>query len=260
MYSAKAYLIILFICCVFSHSDVAKATKSKEVVISADVWCPYNCAQDSKYPGYMVEIVIESFKLFGSGEIVKYKILPWERAMLEARKGKIAGIIGAIDSESRGLHMPSQELGLMSAHFFTHQDSKWTFSTIENLKKSNKRIGAIKGYEYDDPILSFFNKNPKRMLFSHGTEALPKLIKILKHNRVDTIIEDQTVFWYKVKQLGINKKTFRPAGISGKSKKLYVSFYNKKYADIVSRGIINLRKSGKLKKILEKYNLNDWKD
>ncbi|OUR99572.1 hypothetical protein A9Q84_00700 [Halobacteriovorax marinus] len=232
---------------------------AKEVVICADNWCPYNCEPSSSNPGFMVEIVRESFRLFGSGEKVVYKLLPWTRAMKEARAGTIDGIIGAIDSESVGLHTPSLEQGMMSAQFFTHSKKMWKFSNTSQLKNSKKRVGAVKGYDFDSHIAKFFKENPAQIQYSHGEEALPKLINILRHQRIDTIIEDQAVFWNKVKELKISKNTFRSAGPVGPTKKLYVAFHNKSHAKIVAKGMVALRKSGELKKILKKYNLVDWK-
>jgi polar amino acid transport system substrate-binding protein len=247
--------IIIFIGLSISSS----LAKNNEISIAADNWCPYNCIPYSSHPGYMVEVVIESFKLFGKGEKINYITMPWSRSMTEARAGNIAGIIGAIDSESIGLHMPKQEQGLMSAQFFTHSSSKWNYTTMKEIISSKKRIAAVKGYDFDTHIVEFIKKFPDRIVYSHGSNALPKLIRILQHNRVDALIEDQAVFWYTVKSLKLNSKKFRSAGNTGKPKKLYVSFYKKAHAEIVSKGIAALRKSGQLAKILKKYNLKDWK-
>ena len=100
---------------------------AKEVIIAADVWCPYNCEPGSDKPGYLVEIVRESFKLFGNGEKIIYKKVPWTRAMLEAQKGNLSGIIGATLSESKGLHPPKEALGRYAAEFFTHKNNKFKF-------------------------------------------------------------------------------------------------------------------------------------
>jgi polar amino acid transport system substrate-binding protein len=254
MNTFKNLLIIFIISFSFTPS-----LNAKTIIIAADKWCPYNCDPESEFPGYMVEIVIESFKLYGNGEKIVYRTMPWSRAMIEGRAGRVGGIIGAIDSESVGLHMPDNELGVTSASFFTHNDSNWNFDSFDKMSKSSLTVGTMKGYEWGEETTTFINNNQKKITFSYGVDGLPKLIKVLKTKRIEILLEDQAVFWFMVKRLKLPKDIFRFAGTVGVPKKLYVSFHNKKHAEIVSKGIEALRNNGKLNKILKKYNLKDWR-
>jgi len=190
---------------------------------------------------------------------VSYKKLPWTRAIKMAKKGEIAGIIGAIESEAEGLFVPSEEQGLMYAKFFSAKSSNWQYHDINSLNQEKVILGAISGYDYDEEIANYISGNPSKVYLSHGDTALPELIRLLYHSRIQVLIEDQAVFWYNVSKLGFKSEGFRVAGITSEPQKLFIAFGDKKNADILSDGIKKLRKSGRLKEILKKYNLVDWK-
>lgn len=255
-----SFKFLINILLIFSAANsYAQEKWNNEVIIAADLWCPYNCEPNSQAPGYMVEIVIESFRLLGSGEKVVYKVLPWTRAIKDARAGVIQGIIGAVATESKGLHMPSSELGLTVPHFFTNSKNNYKYKSLKSIIKQQHRIGIIQDYGYSKEADLFFKKNPKHVYYAFGEDALPALIHRLQKNNLHAIVEDKFVFWYKVKLMGLNKKGFKQIGKIAEPTKIYISFKDKKHADIVSNGVDLLRKSGRLKKILAKYNLKDWK-
>jgi len=233
----------------------------QEVIIAADEWCPYNCTPNSNLPGYMVEIARQALELAAPNQYkLTYIQLPWKRAMLMAQQGKeVHGIIGAIASEAKGLYTPQEEQGLMYAKLFVRNDNPWKYSNTHQLLNDNIRLGAIDGYDYEASIAKFISENPMQVYLSTGDPALPKLIQLLNLKRIDTLIEDQAVFWYNIKTLDFNPDHYRVAGNIDLPEKLYLAFHNKKIADLVSKGTIQLRKNGALKRILDKYNLKDWK-
>lgn len=232
----------------------------QQIVIAADEWCPYNCQPDSDQPGYMVEMVQQGLELVAPGRYtVKYTQVPWERAMKLARIGdKVHGIIGAIASEAEGLHVPIQSQGLMYAKLFVRSSNDWRYENIAQMISSCVKFGAISGYDYSEQIAAFIVQHPKQVELVYGDPALPKLIKFLMVDRVDTIIEDQAVFWYNVKTLGHDRDSFREAGGIDQPQNLYVAFHDKQVAELVSRGTVELREKGLLDAILKKYNLQDW--
>ena len=232
----------------------------KNIVIAADEWCPYNCIPGSEKPGYMVEIAREAFGLEGSAEYsVSYKKLPWIRAIKMAQQGQIAGIIGAIESEAEGLHVPVEEQGRMYAKFFSTKGSNWQYRNISSLDEEGVILGAISGYDYDEEIANYIVGNPSKVYLSHGDTALPELIRVLNYSRIQVLIEDEAVFWYNVSKLGFKSDDCRVAGTTSEPQKLFIAFGNKMHAKILSDGVKKLRKSGRLQAILKKYNLVDWK-
>ena len=176
-----------------------------------------------------------------------------------AQEGKVAGIIGAIESEAEGLYMPVEEQGRMYAKFFSAKDSNWQYRNINSLDEKGIILGAISGYDYDEGIANYIEGHPSKVYLSHGDTALPELIRLLYHSRIKVLIEDQAVFWYNVSKLGFKSEDFRVAGTTSEPQKLFIAFGNKKHAEILSDGVKKLRKSGRLQEILKKYNLVDWK-
>lgn len=260
---AQHSFITLMTClfCLYGSSAVIAEQTPQEVVIAADEWCPYNCAPESDLPGYMVEIAAASLALVAPEQYqLKYIQLPWKRAMLMAQEGEeVHGIIGAIASEATGLHIPEEEQGLMFAKFFVRADNAWDYSNTQQLVEQKIRLGAIAGYDYEASIAQHIADHPEQVFLSTGDPALPKLLQLLDLKRIDTLIEDQAVFWYNVKTLGHSAKDYRVAGSIDLPEKLYLAFHNEKIAALVSEGTAKLRASGELGRILDKYNLQDWK-
>ncbi len=261
-YVTSMFFSLLITFC-FSLNAIGSEVNSlpvKNIVIAADEWCPYNCIPGSDKPGYMVEIAREAFDLESSTKYnVSYKKLPWTRAIKMAQEGKVAGIIGAIKSEAKGLYVPIEEQGRMYAKFFSAKGGDWQYRNISSLDEKGVILGAISGYDYDEEIASYIVGHPSKVYLSHGDTALPELIRLLSRSRIKVLIEDQAVFWYNVSKLGFKSGDFRVAGTTSEPQKLFIAFGNKKHAEILSDGVKKLRKSGRLQEILKKYNLVDWK-
>ena len=102
------------------------------------------------------------------------------------------------------------------------------------------------------------------MITATGDDALPKLLKMLQAGRIDAILEDVSVMSYALITNGVPSGQVVSAGASGEANDLYIVFApgkenSKKYSDQFSAGIVELRKSGKLKQILDRYSVKDWK-
>jgi polar amino acid transport system substrate-binding protein len=86
---------------------------------------------------------------------------------------------------------------------------------------------------------------------------------LLAANRIDVLIEDRTVFEYFLYNSGVADE-FDPAGVAG-MEPVYIAFSPNladapRYADILTRGMKELRQSGALSDILKTYGLEDWSD
>lgn len=235
---------------------ISVCVSAEKVVIAADRWCPYNCEPGSLLPGYMVEI---TRKAFAQENIeVEYRVLPWSRALLYANEGRIAGVIGAVESEVKGLSITDNHLGYTRSVFFTYAESPWQFSTIEALAFEGKKIGVIKDYDYSDEFTEFARLYGRQLYVVVGEDPLPDLVRLLGLKKLDAIIEDEFVFYYMLQKLGHAREAFKSAGATGPTQPLYVAFKNPEHARILDLGILRLRESGEFDAILRKYNLADW--
>ena len=107
------------------------------------------------------------------------------------------------------------------------------------------------------------NKGSKMIQFVSGNDPLAKNIKKLAAKRVDVVIEVKPVFDSIASELGLADK-FKAAGSDGNPSPIYICFSpanpkSKEYAKILSDGVIEMRKSGELAKILSAYGQKDWK-
>ncbi len=229
------------------------------ITLVADDWCPYNCVPGSKRPGYVVEVAREIFKKSGHKVIYKYK--PWERALLDVSEGKDNGAIAA-NLESMPLGVFNKEpIGMYAMAYFVVKGNSWSYQNVSSLK--NQRIGAVSGYTYGEPFDGFALAHQKNIHFLHGVEPTPRLLTLLTLGRVDMFIEDKDVATYLINLKGLQEHIVN-AGFNGDSHPVYIGFSQRLkesagYAKVLSRGIIEMRKNGRLQKVLDKYNLSDWK-
>ncbi len=255
----KNHLIILMtVFCVGSyHSSIF----ADYITLVSDDWCPINCEPNSDQPGFMIEI---AKLIFGEeGHTVEYKKLPWERAIIETRKGKNNAIIGAYKGDAPDFVFPENEQALIGNSLFVKADSTWTYNGISSLIEIN--IGVIKGYDYGEVLNNHIekSKNTMKVQMVFGETALEKNIKKLLKGRIDAVLESEFVFNYKASQMG-HKGRVKSAGQVVDPDKAYLAFSpanpkSKNYARILSDGMEKIRKSGELKKILARYDLEDWK-
>ncbi len=121
----------------------------------------------------------------------------------------------------------------------------------------------IKDYTYYPELDAYIKANPSRIVTAFGEEPLKDNLRLLLGGGVDVVIDSTAVLAYTVGKLGMNGKVVS-VGTGGAPLKMYIAFSpanpkSKEYAKILSDGMDSLRKSGKLKAILAKYGLADWK-
>jgi polar amino acid transport system substrate-binding protein len=235
--------------------------ENETIVIGADSWCPINCEPNSDNPGYMIEIAKKTFK--EQAVKIEYQVMPWSRAIIEAEKGNIQAIVGAFKGDAPHFIYPQEELGLIGNSFFTHVHNDWYFQNVDSLKQII--LGTIKGYEYGDTVSQYLaNKENlgKVVEITGAKNVLHRSFKMLLANRIDVIVEADIVFWYQARKANL-ADSVKFAGQASIPTKVYIAFApngenSKKYAKILSDGVVNLRASGELKKIMSKYGLQDW--
>jgi polar amino acid transport system substrate-binding protein len=241
----------------------ALQAESQTVILAADSWYPFNGNPKSELPGYIVEVaqkILEkkNFK-------VEYKVMPWARAIAEMMAGRINGIIGATHEEVENAIFPIECLGLASNAFFIRSDSSWQFKDESSL--TTVVLGGITDYSYGSLIQAYIKKNQnnsKLIQLSSGESALEQNIKKLLMKRIDALVETPEVFWSQIKAMGLSNDSFSNAGSTGEKEPLYIAFSPKKenskqLAELLSAGILELRRSGELKEILARYGIEDWK-
>lgn len=241
-------------------TDIA-AAQGATISIRADAWPPFNADPKDSLPGYGIEILKAVFEK--QGYKIDYQIMPWTRALEEMKAGKIDGAIGASTDDAPDAVFPSEPIAIITNTFFAKKGSTWTYAGISSFE--NIKLGVIESYPYSEDIDKYIadNKKSDKVQAVSGDNALVTNIKKLQAGRIDVALECPQVMNWTLKTMGVAEGDIVPVGQVERSDKIYVAFSaakpdSKKYADILSEGIKQLRASGELKNILDKYNAKDW--
>ncbi|MES2615947.1 MAG: transporter substrate-binding domain-containing protein [Bdellovibrionota bacterium] len=239
------------------NTQSSYAEKQELIKIRADEWCPYNCQPGSNDPGYMIEVLQMTF----GKKNIDYQTMNWSRAILETRKNKYDGIVGA-SIENAPDFIFSVPVGESKNCFYKKNTSQFKYTGIDSL--NSVQLGVIKDYTYFNELEVYIKKNirDKKKLDEHyGNNAQDRLILKLELGRLDTFVEDPSVVSYMMKKHP-DIKDIVDAGCV-KTGSLYIAFSpnNPKSKDRKNRlthTIAKMIKSGDMDKLLAKYGAKPW--
>lgn len=239
----------------------ANPSRGDEITFVGDEWPPFNGVPGSDEEGYFLDIVRAVFE--PKGHRVTYIIRPWKRAVWEVEAGTYDALLGPFKTEAPGFIFPEEEIGFTTLSFFTRKDSAWTFAGLESLKEV--RLGIIQDYEYRPWLQEFRQEHPENFVVLSGEDATYRNLQLLIRGRIDAIPTNENSFRYRAKHAGVlDQIRFAGRDTIGEGKNLYIAFSPKKptseiYARLLSEGIRELRRFGRISRILAKYGLKDWK-
>jgi polar amino acid transport system substrate-binding protein len=253
-YARRAASLVL----VFASAAVGADTIS----IRADEWLPYNGPGTKKPPGYMIELA-EKIAL-ANGHTISYATMPWDDAVAAVRRGAHDCVVGALKADAEGFAFPNEAWGMSQSAFYTLDDTKWRYNGIDSL--ANMRLAVIEGYSYSEEVDAYvekFKADPARIVvISSAGRAQMNAVSRLISKKADVMVEDINVAKLTIGKLNLVGRVVM-ADVATEPEELYIACTpadprGKRYADMFSVGIANLRKSGELATILDKYNLSDW--
>lgn len=250
----KKYLGVL--CILLSVNSFADV-----ITMRSDLWCPYACDPKSDKPGFMVEIAREVFKK--QGHTVDYELMNWARAVADVKEGKFNALLGCSKGDAPGFIFPKVPIGIMVSYYYALEKNTWKYTGPDSLK--SKSIGVINEYSYGDAIDEQVKKKNPALKPVSGGDPLQRMIQMTESKRLDGFIENPIVLDYNLNLMKKNKKLFKVVSANlANDPDLFISFApglpkSKEYAKILDEGINELRKSGRLKIILARYGLEDWK-
>lgn len=258
MHIMKSYylycLLTASLCISFS------VVRADTVSILSDRWYPVSSSPTSSQPGYMVEIA-EAI-LTRHGHTLDYRLAPWKRSIAEVREGNTDCIIGAYKSDAPDFIFPAMPWGKVVFKFYTRIDSPWKYQDLEQLEKLS--IGVVLGYSYSTELDKHIkeNKHLMNVQVTTGGDALKQNILKLVAKRIDVVVAFEPAMIKQLAMLDFSDE-IKYAGELGFEQFMYIACSPKKtrshrYVRMFSEGIIELRKSGELKKILDQYNVEDW--
>lgn len=238
----------------------ALSAQAEVLTLRGDIWCPFNCKPGANKEGFMIDMAREI--MTKSGHTIEYAELNWSRTLANVREGKFLGAVGASPEDREGILFTKESMGKSQSCFYSKEGDSWTYSGPKSLE--SKILAIVKDYAYGDEIDDYIKTNlgnPKKIDAITGDDTLPKNTKKVQTGRVDVLLEDKNVVGY---HLATSGEKLRLAGCLNSSQDIFIGI-SKAHAKgpemvaILDRGISELRKSGKLKEILAKYGVSDWK-
>jgi len=243
---------------------IVPATGCADVItLVADPWCPYNCTPESDQPGFMIEMAQSAFQQ--AGHQVEYRQVNWARAIKEVERGDYTGLIATSHANTPDFVFPESEQAVAQYCFFGLPQETWTYQGETSLPAVN--IGVINEYAYGDEIDAYLeaHRQTERVQFMAGENALFQNIRKLLADRIDVILQDPNVMHYTRRTaFPDNPPELKEVGCLSSIDLLYIGFSpnnpkSEEYAAILVKGIEELRQSGQLQEILNKYGVDDWR-
>jgi len=250
----KKIVVVLTCIGVFFGTETSFA---ETVTLGGIIRCPYVCDSSSDTPGFLIEIANHAFGQ--QGDTVRFRELPWPRAIDYARNGNIDGLIGATRKNAPDLIFPEEESGVSQMRFYINKETPWRHQGLVSLK--GVTLGIVRGVSYgemDSYLRVYGNNNTKVQPVTRLTQNLRKL----ESGRITAILEDYMVMNSLLHQEGKTAQIVEAGRLNRNN--LYIAFGAKnpksnEYTELISNTIRQLRSSGKLDTMLKKYGLIDWR-
>lgn len=236
----------------------------RSIRIGMGNWDPfYGKCLDGR-SGFIVEILTEIFT--AEGIDVDFFIMSFSRALADTRKGKYHGIIAIGKETAPDFYFSKEEIGAYQYCYYTRVGDNWNYSGKESL--ASRKTAVIKfGSMAEDHDFIHDPKNQHLFVAVTFTENyMDQVTQMLTSGRVDTFVNERIIIPYYVKHHPKLKGKIRYAGgISvrplriGFSPVPELSTQVEAIGHLVDKGIIRIRKSGKLSEIMGRYGVEVWK-
>jgi polar amino acid transport system substrate-binding protein len=252
---------ITFILSILGVASALPGRAAEPLRVRADNWMPFNGDPQADQPGYVVEILRAIFPAADGG--IDYQNMPWDAALKAVDEKSIDAVIGAtrVDIQQQKLLAPAEEISVSSIVLFSRKADTWTYKDPASLKA--KKLGVVEGYTYWPELDKYIKQADAAQLAQvQGDHPAKDAIELLANQKVDAYPENLEVFFWTVKQLGLQGRDFRIV-YRNFGESFFVAFRNdatgQAYAKRFDAGMAQLRKSGELAKILARYGVSDWK-
>lgn len=242
-------LILLF--CLFTFKAPAFATVI--VVGISSGYPPYYYEENGKLTGACVDMVNAVARRMDIE--VTYKVYPWKRLILNAKKGDVDAIMPLFRTMEREEYLifNGLELAHETNHFFTADVGSLSYTgNLEDL--TSFRIGVVAEYSYGNTFDRF--EFPQKVI----TLDDKHLIEMFMHNRFDIGVGNRYVVRYYADQLGISR-TIKFLDPPITEEMLYLGFTRKgNYHDLAQKfgeALQAYKTTIEYRKMSEKYGMTE---
>ncbi len=227
------------------------ASHAENIIVMGDDSPPYMGRSLENY-GFLPEVI--STALSDSKYNIDIQIVPWARAILNAKSGSIDAILGVYFTEERDQYLLySDPIIEVQTVLFSHPSDELKFSKLSDL--SNYRIGIVRGSSYGSEFdnASFLKKEV-------ATTELQNIRKLMLR-RIDLIAGAKNVIYYlHSKKLDYPENTIIDLKPALDSRPLYIGFTKKrgKSNDIrekFNKALKAMNVDGRLNSIAKKHGI-----
>ena len=236
---------------------------AETITIRADPWLPYNGMSSKPPQGYMIDLADRIAK--ANGHRIEYGNLPWDDALDAVRKGQFDCVAGAAIDDADDFAFPEASWGKSQNAFFVMQESKWRYTGIDSL--ASVRLAVIDAYSYSedlDAYIAAHRDDGRLVIIKPVRRATVSAVSQLVTERADVVVEDINVMSQTLATLQMTDRVIN-AGTGDERTDVYIACTpatprGKELAKMFSDGLVALRASGELQKVLDNYGLKDWFD
>ena len=245
----------LLLCVLFFAS---LPNQGQTLKIASDDWCPYIC-DDKEKPGYVVEIIKT---VMAAHHIdLEFEVMPLGRAFLEVENNHLDLVLALteVHIKEHSLIPSDVIIGDYANDFFVLSDNPFRFKNIDQLKA--ERLGVVESYEYGADLDAFIRLHPEKIHIAHGRAPLQQNINMLLKGRLSVVLDTKNTVQSFLHQQKISNVIY--AGTQGSTAPLYIGF-NPRLSNLpalqlhLSNGLEELRTTGQLKQLLQRYGIADW--
>lgn len=238
----------------YTHAQPIKVIN----IAAPEFWCPYACNAQAKLQGFAIDITRAAFKTVNIK--VNYTNMPYDRALAEAKQGKLDGVVPTFKGEAPDFIYPQQSLSQTQYCFYT-AGHPWQFNGINSLKEIE--FGVTSGYSYSPEIDAFILHNKDNQVHVlHGNKIPQRMYQMIANERFHALLEDTRLIDFLISKKGIGSKLKRSGCIKTishgflalsprniKRSKFLSDQFDKGYSAITLKNIPKL--------ILHKYGIKD---
>jgi ABC-type amino acid transport substrate-binding protein len=252
--------IILTILCFISVNSFGK-----EFLLHTDYNCPYFCNEKKmQKKGYILEVLNLFFDKKGIKLKVKY--LPYQRIIPELNiSNKNISVLPLIDINNHSkLKTFKTSIGINFSAIALKSTDQFSYIGIEDLKGKTIALkpGGLEAQQVTNK-LKLLNSGINRTISITGSDSSQRMLKMLSLGRADIAVSDYNSLRFIVGTHKIDNVIIKPVAIT-RFTPMFITFQKmpiqfKKLDKDFTQFIKDLRASGQLQKILDKYNIEDWK-
>lgn len=232
-------------------SDAPARGRLMVTIAAPDYWCPYACNAAGARSGFTVDIARAALE--SRGHEVVYRNLPYDRALVEAKTGRIDATMPTFKGEAPDFIFPSHAVSLTEYCFYVSQGNDWRYQGLESL--SSIRFVATSGYTYGQEMDNYIIEHQdSRATLIRGSGVSGRLRELVQRGRYHALLDDRLLF-----ESGENRSGLVNAGCLDERHPGYLALSpesperSENIARAFELGMEDIQKSGELCEILDRY-------